>query len=95
MNGKNVRENEHIKMFQYHTVEIELNRPLKITKRCWDVVSLEILAEAGNPIKKADVAAITIQEGLALVCLIKSNLTKTCAKIDRPFPKQKQVSCCK
>jgi protein pelota len=41
---------------------------------------------------KAEIAAIVMQEGLAHVCLIKSALTKVCAKIERTMPKKKEVN---
>ncbi len=91
LNGKNVTENEHIKMFQYHTVEVELKRVLTLTKQSWDSVSLEMLSEASDALKQADVAAITMHDGIANICLIKSNMTKVLKKIERPFPKKRDV----
>ena len=92
LNGKNVKENEFIKLGQYHTLEIELNRPFTITKECWDVVYREILDDISDPMKKAEIAVLVMQEGLANLCLIKSAMTKTLAKIERTLPKKKQVS---
>lgn len=92
MNGKNVKENEFIKLGQYHTLEIELNRPFTVTKEHWDVIYHELLEDISDPMKKADIAALVMQEGLANLCLIKSAMTKTCAKIERNLPKKKQVS---
>lgn len=37
VNGVNVKENEFIKLGQYHTVEIEMQRPLKLEKGFYDI----------------------------------------------------------
>jgi protein pelota len=92
LNGPNVKENEHIRMGQYHTLEIELGRAFTISKDCWDSIHMELLDELSDPMKKAEVAAVVMQEGLAHLCLIKSAMTKTCARIEKSMPKKKQVS---
>ena len=40
LNGINRKENEHIKLGQHHTIELELNRPVHIHKENWDSVDL-------------------------------------------------------
>ena len=35
LNGRNVEENEHIKMGQYHTLEVEIAHPITIEKQIW------------------------------------------------------------
>lgn len=89
LNGKNMKENEHIKMGQYHTLEIELHRSLSIEKDNWDPLYLEILDEAIDPTKNADIVAVVMQEGIANLCLVKAAITKNCAKIERTIPKKK------
>lgn len=56
------------------------------------MVYRDLLEDISDPMKKADIAALVMQEGLANLCLIKSAMTKTCAKIERNLPKKKQVS---
>jgi len=90
LNGINRKESEHIKLGQYHTIEIELHRPVELKKHHWDSVYMEVLDDARDPTKKAEIAAIVMQEGLASICLIKSSLTKVCAKIERTIPKKKE-----
>lgn len=90
LKGVNIKENEHLKLGQYHTLTLELNRPCEITKEYWDSLHLEALSEMTEPLKKADLAVVTMQEGLANVCLVKAALTKTCAKIERTMPKKRQ-----
>lgn len=90
LKGTNVKENEHLKLGQYHTLELEINRPCQITKEHWDSVHLELLADISDPTRKADIAALVMQEGLANLCLLKAALTKTCANIERSMPKKRQ-----
>jgi protein pelota len=89
INGTNVKENPHIKLGQHHTIELELNRSFELQKENWDAAHLELLDDASDPTKKADIAALVMQEGLAHLCLIKSALTKTCAKIEYVVGKKK------
>jgi protein pelota len=90
LKGMNIKENDHLKLGQYHTLTLELNRPCEIGKACWDSLHLEALAEMTEPTKKAELAVLTMQEGLANLCLVKAALTKICAKIERTMPKKRQ-----
>ena len=76
-------------MGQYHTLDIEMDHPLWLEKEVWDSIFLERLGEAGDPTKKAEIAAIVMQEGLAHVCLVTSAMTQTKARIEKHFPKKK------
>lgn len=61
--GKNVEENQYVKMGQYHTLDIELNRKFTLCKEEWDVYSLDRLEQACDPTRSADLAAIVMNEG--------------------------------
>lgn len=61
--GRNIEENEFVKMGAYHTIDIEPNRKFTLAKTEWDTVALERVEVATDPSKTADVAAITMQEG--------------------------------
>ena len=78
-------------MGQYHTVELEIGQKFQIEKDCWDSIHLDRIKEASNPDKKADVAVVVMQEGLANLCLVTSALTLSKAKIERDMPKKNQV----
>ena len=67
-----------------------MHRKIQIEKEYWDSLYLEVLHEAVDPTKNADVAALLMQEGLANLCLIKSTMTKVCAKIERTMPKKNE-----
>ena len=93
VNGRNVTENEFVKLGQYHNMEIELAQSFTIEKDCWDHFYLELLDEVADPSKKSEVAAIVLQEGLCHVCLVTSAMTITRSRIERAMPKKKQVQC--
>ena len=61
--GKNIEENQYVKMGQYHTLDIELNRKFTLSKDEWDSYLLERLDMACDPTKNADLAAIVMNEG--------------------------------
>lgn len=86
--GRNVQENQYIKMGAYHTVDLEPNRKYTLYKEHWDSVCLERVETACDPAKHADLAAVVMQEGLAFVCLITSAMTIDRAKIDINIPKK-------
>ncbi|CAL4104889.1 unnamed protein product [Meganyctiphanes norvegica] len=86
--GRNVAENQYIKMGAYHTVDLEPNRKYTLYKEHWDSVFLDRVETACDPAKHADLAAVVMQEGLAFVCLITSAMTIDRAKIDINIPKK-------
>ena len=60
LRGKNMTENEHVKMGAYHTLEIELQRPFSLYKQAWDLLDLERIKQACDPAASADLAAVLI-----------------------------------
>ncbi|KAG5866387.1 hypothetical protein JTB14_021526 [Gonioctena quinquepunctata] len=90
LNGRNIEENQYVKMGAYHTLDLELNRKFSLRKPEWDSVSLERIDMACDPTKNADVAAVIMQEGLAQICLITSSMTLVRAKIDMNIPRKRK-----
>ncbi|CAG9837758.1 unnamed protein product [Diabrotica balteata] len=90
LKGRNIEENQYVKMGAYHTLDLELNRKFSLRKPEWDSVSLERIDMACDPTKSADVAAVIMQEGLAHVCLITSSMTLVRAKIDVNIPRKRK-----
>ncbi len=90
--GRNIEENEHVKLGAYHTLDLEPNRKFTLTKTEWDTVSLERVELATDPSKSADVAAVVMQEGLANVVLISGSLTLVRAKIDISLPRKRRAA---
>jgi len=91
--GRNVEENQYVKMGQYHTIDLELNRKFVLTKEEWDIVSIERIENACDPTKKADVGAIVMQEGIANVCLVTPSMTLLRAKIEVNIPRKRRGNC--
>jgi len=91
--GRNVEENQYVKMGQYHTIDLELNRKFVLTKEEWDVVCIERIDNACDPTKKADVGAIVMQEGIAHICLVTPSMTLMRAKIEVNIPRKRRGNC--
>ncbi len=77
-------------MGAYHTLDLELNRQFKITKEEWDVIALERIDEACDVSKRADIAAIVLEEGLANLCLVTQSMTIVKSKIQTSIPKKRR-----
>lgn len=60
LRGKNMTENEHVKLGAYHTLEIELQRPFTLYKQAWDLLDLERIRQACDPAASADLAAVLV-----------------------------------
>ncbi|KAL9708205.1 hypothetical protein quinque_011723 [Culex quinquefasciatus] len=90
LKGRNIEENQFVKMGAYHTLDLELNRKFTLTKRLWDSIALERVETACDPTQSADVAAVIMQDGLAHVCLITSAMTLVRSKIDVSIPRKRK-----
>ncbi|KYN43391.1 Protein pelota [Trachymyrmex septentrionalis] len=90
LKGRNVEENKYVKTGAYHTLDVEQNRKFSITKVKWDSISLERVDTACDPAQNADVAAAIMQEGIAQICLITSNMTIVRTKIDQVIPRKRK-----
>jgi len=63
ISGKCISENPFVKMGAFHTLDIETNRDIKITKAEWDTISLERVTDACIEGRGAEVGAIVCGEG--------------------------------
>ncbi|CAI5445811.1 unnamed protein product [Caenorhabditis angaria] len=90
LKGRNIVENDIVKMGAYHTIDLEPNRKFTIEKTEWDCIDLERLNLALDPAQSADVAAVVLHEGLANVCLLTPAMTLTRAKIDMTIPRKRK-----
>ncbi|KAL5540405.1 hypothetical protein UlMin_042428 [Ulmus minor] len=86
--GKNILENEHVKIGQYHTLELELHRPFVLRKDVWDSLALHVLQQASDPAASADLAVVLMQEGLAHVLLVGKSMTTTRSRIETSIPRK-------
>ncbi|CAB0029687.1 unnamed protein product [Trichogramma brassicae] len=92
LKGRNIEENKYVKTGAYHTLDVELNRKFGLRKPKWDSIALERVDLACDLTQHADVAAVVMQEGIAHVCLITSNMTIVRAKIDQVIPRKRKGS---
>ncbi|XP_059439225.1 protein PELOTA 1 [Corylus avellana] len=86
--GKNILENEHVKLGAFHTLELELHRPFVLRKDVWDSLALDVLHQASDPAASADLAVILMQEGLAHVLLVGKSVTVTRSRIETSIPRK-------
>ncbi|XP_073223616.1 protein PELOTA 1 isoform X3 [Cicer arietinum] len=86
--GKNILENEHVKIGAFHTLELELQRPFVLRKDVWDSYALEVLQQASDPGASADLAVVLMQEGLAHILLIGKSMTATRSRIETSIPRK-------
>nr|GLL27861.1 protein PELOTA 1 [Ipomoea trifida] len=86
--GKNVLENEHVKIGAFHTLEIELHRPFVLGKDVWDSLALEALRQAADPAARADLAVVLMQEGSAQIFLVGKSVTISRSRIETSIPRK-------
>lgn len=93
LKGRNIEENQYVKMGAYHTLDLDLNRKFQLTKAEWDSIALERIDMACDVTQSADVAAIVMQEGIAHICLILSSMTLVRSKIEVAIPRKRKGFC--
>jgi len=87
--GRNVEESPHVKLGAYHTLELAPGRDFSLRKTRWDSVYLDRLREATDVAARAQVAAVVMQMGLALVCLVTDQMTVVRAKVELSVAKKR------
>lgn len=90
LKGRNISENQYVKMGAYHTLDLELNRKFDLSKPEWDSISLDRIETACNVEKTADVAAVMMQEGLANIMLITASMSLVRTKIEQNIPRKRR-----
>ncbi|OCK83940.1 hypothetical protein K432DRAFT_379011 [Lepidopterella palustris CBS 459.81] len=89
--GKVAVESEYVKLGSFHTLDLELQRKFTIEKADgWDSVAVEMLKEAIDTTKRAQVWAVVMQEGLANICLITEHQTILRQKVEVPIPRKRK-----
>eukprot|EP00262_Sarcandra_glabra_P004307 TRINITY_DN1525_c0_g3_i1.p1 TRINITY_DN1525_c0_g3~~TRINITY_DN1525_c0_g3_i1.p1 ORF type:complete len:379 (-),score=71.43 TRINITY_DN1525_c0_g3_i1:218-1354(-) len=86
--GKNILENEYVKIGQFHTLEIEQQRPFVLRKDKWDSLALDVLQQACDPAASADLAVVLMQEGLSNIFLVGKSVTTTRSRIEASIPRK-------
>ncbi|EJD01231.1 uncharacterized protein FOMMEDRAFT_141911 [Fomitiporia mediterranea MF3/22] len=90
--GQVTQENPFVKMGAYHTLDLEVNRDVRIVKTEWDSVALSRAAEACDEGKGAEVGAIVCGEGTAAVCLLSEHMTVIRQRVEVPVPRKRTGS---
>eukprot|EP00759_Apiculatamorpha_spiralis_P025993 PhF_6_TR29200/c0_g1_i1/m.42721/K06965/PELO, DOM34, pelA; protein pelota len=90
LSGTNMTENDFVKLGAFHTSEIEMHQEITIGKGCWDKLHEDVLDEACDAGRHADIAAIAMQEGIAHICLVTSTMCIVKAKVECPIPKKRR-----
>lgn len=89
LKGKNVADNRFIKLGQYHTLELSLQRDVWISKDSWDSVYLDRIEQACDVRAAAEIAAVVMEQGVAHVCLITPFMTRLMAKVELSIPRKR------
>ncbi|KAK3374557.1 hypothetical protein B0H63DRAFT_400859 [Podospora didyma] len=90
VSGTVTNENAYVNIGQYHTLDLELNRPFTIWKQDgWDSVALQTLREAVDDEKADATVAIVMHEGLANICLITDFQTIIKQRVESSIPKKR------
>lgn len=90
LKGKNIAENEYVKLGQYHTLELDINRTVTLTKPYWDSIHIDILAHACDMMNKAELCAVLMQaDGICNICVVMPNITVVKQKIELNIPRKR------
>ncbi|KAI2638318.1 pelota [Xylaria nigripes] len=93
VSGTVISENAFVNIGQYHTLDLELNRPFTIWKKYgWDSVARETLSDALRQDKDGVVAAVVMQEGIANICLITEFRTVLKQRVESTIPKKRSAA---
>lgn len=95
--GRVAVENEHVKLGSHHTLDLELNRKFTIEKNGdgeggegWDSIALEMLREACETERRAELWAVVMGEGIANICLITEHQTILRQRVEVPVPRKRK-----
>ena len=60
LSGKNLTENEYVKLGAHHTLQLEPHCTFQLSKAAWDGLDLARIREACDPSVSADLAVVLI-----------------------------------
>lgn len=93
VSGTVIVENSYVALGQYHTLDLELNRPFTLWKKYgWDTVSRATLEDAIKQDTDGAVAAVVMQEGIANICVITEFRTVLKQRVESAIPKKRSTS---
>lgn len=93
ISGKVVSENQYVRLGAFHTLDIEINRDIRIEKsEGWDSIALSRVQESCVPGRGAEVGAVVCGEGSAAFCLLSQHLTLVTHRISTSIPRKASAS---
>eukprot|EP00955_Chlamydomonas_euryale_P083497 363865-Chlamydomonas_euryale.AAC.17 len=82
LRGKNLTENDHVKLGAYHTLELEPHRAFTLYKAVWDALDVDRVRQASDPALSADLAAVLITKARpGALCRAGSGVARHCARV--------------
>lgn len=89
ISGKVVSENQYVRLGAFHTLDIEVNRDIRVEKsEGWDSIALARVEESCIPGRGAEVGAVVCGEGSAAFCLLSQHLTLVTHRISTSIPRK-------
>lgn len=93
VSGRVAEENSSVSMGSYHTLDLALHRNFTLQKdEGWDSVALEILQEAIDQTKTAQLWAVMMQEGVANIGLVTEHQSVRRQHVEVTVPKKRAGS---
>lgn len=89
VSGKNLRNNEFVKLGQYHTFNIGLNEKVKLIKNKWDYMYSEKLKESTSVQMTSEVAILLLDCGSANMYLLTNQLSKHIFNVSKSIHKKR------
>lgn len=87
--GKNVEENQWVKLGAHHTIETVLNNKITVGKACWDFMYLQSLEMATDVHKTSEVAVVLLEAGMANFHLLTAVLAKDVFRVSVALPRKR------
>lgn len=89
VSGTTLSEHAGVRLGSAHTFLLELHRPIRLRKPCWDSVALEQLAEAeADPATKSELAVVLMQQGLATLCHVTDGMSLVRGRCEASIPRR-------
>lgn len=93
VSGRVATDNAFVSRGQYHTLDLELNRPFTLWKKHgWDSVAVQTLRDALNQDRDGAIAAVVMHEGMANICLITEYQTLVKSRVQSTLPGKASAS---
>lgn len=93
VSGRVASDNAFVSRGQYHTLDLELNRPFTLWKKHgWDSVAVQTLRDALNQDRDGAIAAVVMHEGMANICLITEYQTLVKSRVQSALSRKASAS---